>query len=443
MELRDIIVTPFVFFIVIVLAYIIRPMVSDAVTYRYYFPALLLKMFGAIALGIVYQFYYSGGDTYAFQNHGSRHIWEAFMDSPDIGIKLLFAKGESGPGMWEYARKIWYFNDQHSYFIIRIAAVLDLFTFSSYSATAILFAVISFTGGWMMFLTFYKRYPLMHRWLALACLFVPSVIFWGSGILKDTITLAFAGMATYCVHYLFIERRFHFGYGALLLFSFFVIYSVKIYILMSLLAAFVVWSFFYYYFKINSGALRLLAVPFVVLISLVLSYYGIQKISEDDPRYALDKIAITAQVTAYDIRYYTGKDAGSGYSLGELDGSMGSLVRLAPGAINVSLFRPYLWEVRNPLMLLSAVESLFTLLITLYVLYKVRSRILLYIQTPEVVFCLIFSLMFAFAVGVSTYNFGSLARYKIPVYPFYFVALAIIMYQHRLRQAELDPANPS
>src|SRR5687768_9097843 len=141
-------------------------------------------MFGALALGAVYQFYYHGGDTYAFQSHGSRHIWAAFMDSPDIGLKLLFARGESSPGMWEYSSKIWYFIDQNSYFIIRIAALLDLFTFSSYLGTALLFAVISFTGGWMMFLTFYKRYPSIHRWLALACLFVPSVIFWGSGILK-------------------------------------------------------------------------------------------------------------------------------------------------------------------------------------------------------------------------------------------------------------------
>src|SRR5690349_3007632 len=124
MELRDIILTPVIFFFVAILAYVIRPLVGDPVTIRYYFPALLLKMFGAIALGCLYQFYYHGGDTFAFQNHGSRHIWEAFMESPDIGVRLLFADGDSGPGMWEYASKIWYFKDQNSYFIIRIAAVL-------------------------------------------------------------------------------------------------------------------------------------------------------------------------------------------------------------------------------------------------------------------------------------------------------------------------------
>ena len=79
---------------------------------------------------------------------------------------------------------------------------------------------------------------------------------------------------------------------------------------------------------------------------------------------------MTAKITAYDIGYYTGRDAGSGYSLGELDGTFGSMIRLSPQAINVSLFRPYLWEVKNPLMLLSALESFLLLSLCLYIIVK-------------------------------------------------------------------------
>jgi hypothetical protein len=122
--------------------------------------------------------------------------------------------------------------------------------------------------------------------------------------------------------------------------------------------------------------------------------------------------------------------------LGELDGTIESLIWLAPAAINVTMFRPYLWEVKNPLMVIAAIESLFTLLFTLYVLFKVRQRIFKYVQTPEVVFGLIFSIAFAFGVGISTYNFGSLARYKIPFFPFYFSMLSIILYQFNLEKSE-------
>lgn len=141
----------------------------------------------------------------------------------------------------------------------------------------------------------------------------------------------------------------------------------------------------------------------------------------------MENIAQTSKITAYDIRYGWGARSGdgSGYSLGELDGSWQSMIFVAPGAINVSLFRPYLWEANNPLMALSALESFITLLATILVLIQVRSYLFYYIRA-EVIFCLVFALIFAFGVGASSYNFGTLSRYKIPLLPFYWSALAII-----------------
>jgi hypothetical protein len=129
-----------------------------------------------------------------------------------------------------------------------------------------------------------------------------------------------------------------------------------------------------------------------------------------------------------DIRYQTGRDAGSGYTLGEMDGSFIGMLRLAPKAINVSLFRPYPWEVSNPLMLLSALESTGFLFLALYVFWKRRYSVLKALDHPDIAFTMVFSIVFAFAVGVSTFNFGSLARYKIPLLPFFFIGLALILH---------------
>ncbi len=143
-------------------------------------------------------------------------------------------------------------------------------------------------------------------------------------------------------------------------------------------------------------------------------------------------------MTAYDIRYWSGREAGSGYALGELDGTFGSMVRLAPQAINVSLFRPYFWEVKNPLMLMSAVESFFLLGFAIYVLVKKKSSVLSAFADPNVIFAMVFSLSFAFAVGVSTFNFGTLARYKIPLLPFFLTGLIIILdYSKRDKKLEV------
>ncbi|MGC1242423.1 MAG: hypothetical protein WA874_12590, partial [Chryseosolibacter sp.] len=129
-----------------------------------------------------------------------------------------------------------------------------------------------------------------------------------------------------------------------------------------------------------------------------------------------------------DIRYGWGArmGEGSGYTLGELDGSWQSMLRLAPQAINISLFRPYLWGVKNPLMLLSALEGLSLLGLTLHLLVRVRLRLFTYLRRPDVLFCFVFAVVFSFAVGVSTFNFGSLSRYKIPMMPFFLLMLGII-----------------
>ncbi|HET6541177.1 MAG TPA: hypothetical protein VFG46_11870 [Chryseolinea sp.] len=440
MELRDLIVTPILLIVIAALAYIIRPRVTDSVTRVYFFPALAVKIFGALCLGLIYQFYYNGGDTYNYHTHGSRHVWEAFMDSPLKGMRLLINDGSNYNDVYRYASKILFFSDPQSYAIVKIAAVFDLLTFSSYSSTAILFAVVSFVGLWMFFLTFYEQYPSLHRWLAIASFFIPSVFFWGSGLLKDTVTLGCLGVATYQVYRIFAKKNFGIRHVLLLAISLYGMYSIKIYIILTFLPAVIVWVFLLNLDAIRSPVLKIMLAPFMISSAIVLGYFAMVKAGEDNAKYSLQNVAMTAKITAYDIGFYTGRDAGSGYSLGELDGTFGSMIRLSPQAINVSLFRPYLWEVKNPLLLLSALESFLLLLLCVYIIVKKNVRLLAAINNPNVLFALIFSIAFAFAVGVSTFNFGTLVRYKIPLLPFFAVALILILYHSKSdrKLAELD-----
>ncbi len=439
MELRDFIVTPIVILIVYTVAYILRSRITNDITRPYFFPALTAKIFGALALGFIYQFYYGGGDTYNFHSYGSRHVWEAFMENPATGFKLLFGDGSNEIGIYNYSSRIPFFHDRSSFMVIRIAAVFDLFTFSSYSATAVLFAVISFVGLWMLFVTFYEIKPDLHKLIAIATLFIPSVVFWGSGLLKDTITLAGLGIATLLVKRIFLDKRLNIFNVLILLLSFYIIFSIKKYILLTYLPAVMIWVYATNLSKIRSVVFKIMMLPFVIAITVISGYFAISQVGKDDSRYALDQLGNTAMITAYDIAYLTGHDAGSTYTLGELDGSFGSLVKLGPQAINVSLFRPYIWEVRNPLMLMSAMESLVLLLLTIYVMFKRGSTLFAALTNPHIIFCFVFSITFAFAVGVSTFNFGSLSRYKIPLLPFYTLALIFIYYENKDKNvAELE-----
>lgn len=425
MELRDLIVTPLLLIMIYGLAYVIRPYVTDRINIRYFFPALTVKVIGALAIGFIYQFYYNGGDTYNYHTHGSRHIWNAIMESPQ-GFNLIF--GGDLKGLYEYYSRILFFNDPSSFFIIRIAAIFDLITFSSYSGTAVLFAVVSFIGMWMFFKAFYEQFPHLHKWIALAAFFIPSVFFWGSGLLKDTITLACVGAMMLALKRILIDKSFRISSILLLVLSAYIIFSIKKYVLLCFLPAAILWIYLSNLYRVRSLVMRLLMIPFALAVIAGSGYFAVLKVGESDERYALSKIPETARITAYDIGFYTGRGAGSSYSLGELDGTFGGMILKAPQAVNVALFRPYIWEARNQLMVISALECLLILLFTIYVLFVKRHVFLRMILDPNVIFCLTFSITFAFAVGISTYNFGTLSRYRIPMLPFYVMALALMFH---------------
>ena len=437
MEIKDLFVTPILLILIYAIAGFIRPFVTDKQNRRYFLPGLTVKIIGAISVGLIYQFYYGGGDTFTYFNLGSKYIWEAFKDSPILAFKLIFAGKEYATDTFQYASKIYTYGDLSSYFVVRVAGVFDLLTFHTYSATAILFAAFSFTGLWALYHVFYRMFPSQHLEFALAVLFVPSVFFWGSGILKDTITISALGWATYGAYNLFFVKRHITISLIILLLSLYTIYTIKIYILLCFLPAVILWIFSTRLSNVKNVIAKIFIAPIVLSIAALIGYYAILKVGEENPRYDVENLAETARITAEWIHYVSIREQGSAYTLGDFDYSLTGMISKFPQAVWVSLYRPYLWEAHNIVMLLSALESFALILFTIYVFYKagIQKTLKLISSKPILTFCFMFSIVFAFAVGVSTYNFGTLVRYKIPLYPFFISGLFILLdYSKRERK---------
>lgn len=430
-------VTPVLLIIIYTIAGFTRPFVTDAQNRKYFLPGLTVKIIGAISVGLIYQFYYGGGDTFTYFHLGSKYIWEAFKDSPVLAFKLIFAGKEYSEDTFQYASKIYTYGDLSSYFVVRVAGVLDLLTLHTYSATAILFAVISFSGLWALYQVFYRMFPTLHLEFAVAILFVPSVFFWGSGILKDTITIGALGWATYGIYNLFFGKRHMIISLLILLFSLYTIYTIKIYIILCFLPAIILWISSKKLSNVKNVFIKIFLSPIILSIAAFVGYYTILKVGEENPRYDIENLAETARITAEWIHYVSEREGGSAYSLGDFDYSPAGMISKFPQAVWVCLYRPHLWEVNNVVMLLSALESFVLLLFTIYVFYKVGvlKVFQLISSRPILIFCFMFSIVFAFAVGISTYNFGSLVRYKIPLYPFFVSGLFILLdYSKRERK---------
>jgi hypothetical protein len=441
--LNDLLLTPIYLGIFYALAFAVRNKVTNVYTRPYFIPALTLKFVGAIALGLIYTFYYNGGDTINYYNQASI-IYHAFGDSFGAGIKLLTTSGDYDPTIGKYISQIpWFGRGSNEYFVLRVAAFFALLDFNTYTVTGLFFALISFSGIWAMYMTFAKIRPAIYKELAVAVFFIPSVFFWGSGLMKDSLCLGALGWIFYAFYRGTIEKRNLLKCAIIAFLAAVPMVSTKIYILLAFLPPAMLWVVNENNARIRNSTVRLVAKPLFFVVGGALAFFAATRLTAGDDRFDIDKIGERSKITSEYLYQVSVAQQGSAYNLGKLDGSIGSMVKLGPQAIFVSLFRPFLWEARNPVMLLSAIEAAYFLWFTLNILYRngLFRTLRLISTTPVLTLCFVFSLIFAFAVGTSTSNFGTLVRYKIPLMPFYLCGLLITQSMSQAATKRRAPAS--
>jgi len=432
MEFQDFIITPL--FILIILGAArqhARKRLPQHPEYRWYVPGLSVKILGAVSLGLIYTFYYQGGDTFGYFNGGKAWV-HFFLDNPAGALSFLREK-PFGPHYFDflgYAPPEYYhiFKDSQALAVTKITGLLSLLSFNSYYGTATLFALLSYTGIWALFRVFTGLYPGREKTAAVAVLFLPSVFFWGSGILKDTITLGALGWMTWGVWKLLIRRQEMPKALFLILLNGWLIASIKGYILLAWMPGALLWVGSHYRQQLPSGALRTLLLPFFLGLIALSSWLLVGEIGDKLGRYSVDNLESTAR--GFQSWHQVASEGGSGYVLETAgDFSPSTLMGTFPKAVSITLFRPFPWETSSLVILLAALESFSVLVLTLLALW--RNRFFGFfrkaLSDPFLLSALLFSLIFAFATGYTSFNFGALVRYKIPLMPFYVGALLMLL----------------
>jgi hypothetical protein len=399
---------------------------------RYFLPALVFRLIGAILTAIMYQYYYGFGDTFYYY-YGASDIfamwgkdWATAIEMCFVDYSDLSQKALQGIEIHRL------FREPSTGLVMRIGGFISPLAFGSFIGISFYMTAFAFIGCWMLYKVFYDLYPHLHKQLAWAILFVPSICFWGTGLMKDSLTMGGLGFMVYGGYYLFIKRKKIIRSTFFLLLGGYLMAFIKVYIVLALAPAMVVWVFMMYKEKIRIIFLRKLATPIFLTLGLVGGLLALQRIGDAFAEYSFENIMSQAQKTQWWLTVSSERDGGMGYTLGNFSPTPTGLLAVFPAAVNVSLFRPYIWEARKPIVLPSATEAVFTLFFTLFVFWKVGfwKTIKAIFADPVILFCLIFAVIFAFAVGFSTLNFGSLARYKIPCLPFYFTAMIILLYEY-------------
>ena len=294
MGLSDLIIIPVFIVIFHFLASLWLPFLTNERNQQYYFPALYAKFLGAIALGAVYQFYYGGGgDTYMYYTLGTSKIWAAFLEDPFIAFRIIFGEMVYEGSAYIYQSQIYTYGDAASFFVVRLGGIFSILSANSYGAISMGFAFVSFFGVWKLFLVFSETHPHIRKELAWGILFLPSIFFWGSGLLKDSITLGALGFLIFSLYQLIEKRRNIFMNLLIILITVYILQLVKIYIMLALFPAIVIWL----YMKVNSNfsnqLLKWMVAPALILVFFFFGLLASQSFAEDSHRYSFDKVLIT------------------------------------------------------------------------------------------------------------------------------------------------------
>jgi hypothetical protein len=208
----------------------------------------------------------------------------------------------------------------------------------------------------------------------------------------------------------------------------YLLFEIKDYILFSFSAAILLWLLISWTFSIKALFLRVLFLSFIFITAIGSSFFLIHYIGEEITTLAVKSLLENTVSTGKYLHNISEQSDGSSYDIGKVDPTIQGFISMAPKAINVTLFRPYLWESKKLIIFFSAVESTFILLYFIYVLFK--NKIVFFftkiMKDPFLILCVFFTLVFAMFVGISSFNFGTLVRYKIPCIPFFLIALVIL-----------------
>ncbi len=400
--------------------------------YRYFIGGLFAKVFGGIFFSLIYFYYYHGGDTtaYFFSSVSMVKLMEispldffrVWLGENTIEARSVFTMETGRPYAYLYL-------DDRQFMVVRLITPFTFICMKSYLITTVMVASVSYAGVWKLYRTMYRYFPRLHRQLAIAVLFMPSSVVWGSAILKDSITFSAFCWFLHALDNVWFRKVDQVSNTIALVICTLLMVWIKPYIFMVLLVASGLWLSYARVARIKNAAIRYVALP-VGMVTLAIGLITLlNSLGDTFGRFslqsALEEIVTTQNDLAHNTEYGT-----NSFNVGELVPTWSSVLSKFHIATSAALFRPLLTECNNFVMVLSGLENLFVL--TLFVRMVLKTRIVFFLSAftgnPLVITCFVFALLYGFVTGITTPNFGALVRFKIPLLPMFVGGMYIVMF---------------
>ena len=378
---------------------------SQPIAYKpYFWPALSLKILAGVAVGALYFFHYGAGDTISYWQDGVK-ISAYAQSFPADALAFFWDESEAFDFVTTLQQQ-----GPRSLFFSKICGLFALATGANYWMMSAFASVISFLGAWFLFRRMSEFFPSHQRVAAIAFLVFPSVVFWSSGLIKESVGLAaLYFLVAVCLSMIYNRAP-----------------SLLEWVL-TIVSLWMGWNLKYYWM----GILIPVAIPMVLI--------GVAKRSR--PAFARYDILLWSGLffvflivaTSIHPNFYPSRFLEVIYQSNleftrlsdpprivqyfNLEPSLSSLMMNAPAAWIAGLFRPFAWEAYNLLSMVAGIENLMLLVIVCVALPSL-GRLGSSPHRLPVLATMVYVILLIGFLALSTPNFGTLSRYKIGAVPF-------------------------
>jgi len=389
---------------------------------RFFHFAFLLKLFAGAAIWHIYEYHYHSRETSDIFRYydDAGVVYSSLKSNPRHFFEILFNVNMHDPellryfsvmGNWNRQDHFSLFNDNQ--FVIRLNAIIYLFSFGHYAVHVLFFNFLGLIGLTAIYKTMMNHFPEKKLEMYAAVFLLPSVLFWTSGVLKDPLIFLCLGLALY--H--FDRGVYHSAHKgkSLLFFAFFLLMLmlVKSQVFIVLLPA---WAACYFFRKSRGMKLfaRFSATCIIYFILLVNFQYIFP--SKNFLQTLTDKQQDFKRL-AYEAK------AGSYLELYPLKPDLESFFHNLPQAYRNTFIRPVSITNSSPLIMLSSAESLLLLALALICLLSFDRK--KFMAHPYFFFAVYYVLFLYALIGLVTPVLGAIVRYRAQALPF--LALALVM----------------
>jgi hypothetical protein len=401
--------------ILIFLIKYIRKLNSDPLLVNSYYYLLSFKVTAGLILGIIYFSYYKTGDTISY-GKDLDFMCKMFYSDFTGYLKLIFI----GEVSEEANKNLLFFWDIRAFTFLRMISPFYVLSGSNYWIFSIYLSLFSFCGLWLLSNTLINLYKLKSIVVLISFFVFPSVVFWSSGVIKESLAMGMIGIILSILLNL-ANRQGNFTimkFFVLIIFSFALFY-VKYYYFAIFFAVIVPYGLIKYSSlrieKLRTNKLYRISLFIFLIITMTFLASFLHPL-----------LNINKFFQALYLNYNNTLNhslVSNSFVYDGLTPDPFSFLTNSPKALLFGLFGPFIWQTSKLISGIGGIENTFLIILFIVFLVKFfRDKLIFKIDIEEIALIIYISILAA-CMAFASPNWGSLVRYKIAYLPFFLLLI--------------------